>query len=284
MESRFAQVREVLYECLSNANGVPATMRSTFVNLSDYPVDQPKCHEYRSMVERLKQELAAAGLVILPNFVTEAGVHKFNDEIDRRMPDAYFSEHGPNAYFDDYPGELPYEILNSTSYCLGRDKLLNSEMDNLYRWPPMRQLIGDITGNGSIYLHEDPSNALIVQMYKPGCEIGWHFDRALFACIINLREPTAGGVFECVPDLRSERDPCYDEVREVLEGRSARVQSHRVSAGSLTVMLGRHTFHRVTRVEREEPRTSLVLTYELKPGVRIDAADRRTIFGPNAPS
>lgn len=258
-------------------------MISPFVNLADYPLERPRTDQYRSVVERLRQDLITTGLVVLPNFVTEEGVDRFNDEIDRRMPDAYFSEHGPNAYFDDYPGDLPYEILNSTSYCLGRDKLLNTEMDELYRWPSMRQFIAAITENETIYLHEDPSNALIVQMYKPGCEIGWHFDRALFACIINLSEPTAGGIFECVPDLRSGEDPCYDEVKEVLEGRSTRVQRHRVEAGSLVIMLGRHTFHRVTRVEREKPRTSLVLTYEVKPGVRISAADRRTIFGPTAP-
>lgn len=254
-----------------------------FVNLSSYPIDQPSSDRYRSTVEWHRKELGVNGLAILPDFLTSEGVEQFTREIDDRMPQAFYSEHGPNDYFDNLPGKLPYDVLNSTSYCLGRDKLLNTEMDTLYHWPPMRQLIADITGNERIYLHEDPSNALIVQMYKPGCEIGWHFDRALFACIINLSKPTSGGIFECVPYLRSEDDPGYDEVRSVLEGRSTRVQQHHIEAGSLTLTLGRYTFHRVTRVEQERTRTSLVLTYELKPGVHIDAAARKTIFGPSAP-
>ena len=259
-------------------------MIATFVNLSDYPLDKPDGAGYQSLVEISRQKLVKTGLINLPNFLTRDGIDAFNSEIDERMPQAFYSEHGPNSYFDEYPGELPYDILNSTSFCMGRDKLLNTGMDTLYHWPPMRRLIGDITGNENVYMHEDPSNALIVQMYKTGCEIGWHFDRALFASIINLSEPTAGGVFECVPDLRTEDDPGYDDVREVLEGRSARVQKHYIKAGSLTLMLGRHTFHRVTRVEQETPRISLVLTYELRPGVHLDAAARMRIFGPSVPS
>ncbi len=259
-------------------------MIASLVNLSDYPLDKPDGARFRSLVETLGRQLAETGLINIPNFLTPNGIEKFNNEINERMPQAFYSEHGPSSYFDAYPGELPYDILNSTSYCMGRDKLLNTDMDTLYHWQPMRRFIAGITGNERVYLHEDPSNALIVQMYKAGCEIGWHFDGALFASIINLSQPTAGGVFECVPDLRSEEDPGYGEVREVLEDRSTRVQKHYMEAGSLTLMLGRYTFHRVTRIEQEKPRISLVLTYELRPGVHLDGAARKRIFGPSAPS
>jgi len=256
---------------------------ASLVNLTDYPLDQPDSGQYRSLVDSLGRQLAETGLINIPNFLTLNAIEKFNNEINERMPQAFYSEHGPSSYFDAYPGELPYDILNSTSYCMGRDKLLNTEMDTLYHWEPIRRFIAGITGNERVYLHEDPSNALIVQMYKAGCEIGWHFDGALFASIINLSRPTAGGVFECVPDLRSEEDPGYGEVREVLEGRSTRVQKYYMEAGSLTLMLGRYTFHRVTSIEQEKPRISLVLTYELRPGVHLDGAARKRIFGPSAP-
>ena len=54
-----------------------------------------------------------------------------------------------------------------------------------------------------VFLHEDPTKALVVQMYKPGCWTGWHFDRAILTTIINLGEPAGGGFFECAPDIRT---------------------------------------------------------------------------------
>ncbi len=258
-------------------------MKEAFVNLAHYPLDRPDSDAYRSLVQGLAQDLTRNGFVCAPDFLTPEGIEVFNREIDERMPRAYYSEHGPNAYYDRFPYELPYEILNSKSYCIGRDRLLGTQMDALYHWPALRQFVGAITGHEQVYLHEDPANALIVQLYKAGCEIGWHFDRTLFTSIINLGEPLEGGIFECVPDLRSDEDPCYDEVHAVLQGRSTRVQRHRVAAGSLTLMLGRHSYHRVTRVEQEKPRISLVLNYELEPGVKLDDAARERIFGPAAP-
>ena len=53
-------------------------------------------------------------------------------------------------------------------------------------------------------------------MYKPGCWTGWHFDRAVFTTIINLSEASGGGVLECAPDIRTEGNPGYDAVRDVL--------------------------------------------------------------------
>ena len=257
-------------------------MKKTFVNLPLYPLDRPESTPYRDLVQGLRQDLAKTGLIIIPDFLTAEGIDKFNAEIEARLPRAFYSEHAPGAYFDDFPGELPRENLNSKTHCLGRDLLLGTEMDALYLWPAMRHFVAAITGHDRVYLHEDPCNALIVQLYKEGCEVGWHFDSTLFTSNINLSAPAAGGVFECVPDLRSDEDPRYDDVREVLLGRSNRVQQHHAKAGALSLMLGRHSFHRVTKVEQEKPRTSLGLTYEVKPGVRLDSAARKRIFGPSA--
>lgn len=259
-------------------------MNTSLVNLSDYPIDQPQSSQYQSLVKSLRENFVETGLVNIENFLTPEGIAKFISEIDERMLQAYFSQHGPSSYFDEFSNLLPNESLDSSSHCLGRSLLLNTAMDTLYHWPPMRQFTGDVTGHEKIYVHEDPSNALIVQVYKAGCGVGWHFDRALFSSIINLSEPISGGVFECVPGLRTEENPCFDEVRDVLLDRSERVQKHHIKAGSLSLMLSRYAFHRVTKVEQENSRISLILTYELEPGVRIDAADRKMIFGPSAES
>jgi len=72
-------------------------------------------------------------------------------------------------------------------------------MDALYRWEPTRLFITSLTGNGEVFLHEDPTNALVIQMYKPGCWTGWHFDRAVFTTIIYLSEPSGGVCWSALP-------------------------------------------------------------------------------------
>lgn len=258
-------------------------MNTDYVNLSDYPVHLPQSDEYRKLVKHWRQKLADDGLITLDNFLMPQGTEQFRGEVYDRMSESFHSVHGAQAYFNNFPGELPTDGLGSKTYCLGRHKLNKTAMDALYQWDALRCFIADLTGNSEVFLHEDPTNALVVQIYKPGCWTGWHFDRAVFTTIVNLGEPDSGGVFECAPDIRTEDDPGYDDVREVLKGSSDQVHRHQMKAGSLTLMLGRYSLHRVTEIEQDKDRISLVLKFETQPGVHISAADRQLIYGPSAP-
>ena len=70
----------------------------------------------------------------------------------------------------------------------------------------------------------------------------------------------------------------------MLQGRSNRVQKHIVKSGSFVIMLGRYTLHRLTKIEQDKSRISLILSYELEPNIHMDAATRRTFYGPTAPN
>jgi len=258
-------------------------MNLDYVNLSDFPVDQPDTKAYKSLVEKWRSKLTSTGLINLVDFLKPEGVARLRSEVYERLPDAFHSVHGAQAYFNNMPGEFPTDSLGSDTHCLGHHNLQNSAMDALYRWEPLRNFIAALTDNPEVFLHEDPTNALVVQVYKPGCWTGWHFDRALFTTIVNLGEPESGGKFECAPDIRTEESPCYEDVRDVLLEQSDKVAQHEMKAGSLTLMLGRYSLHRVTPVEKSLDRISLVLKYETEPGVFISAKDRRHIYGPSAP-
>jgi len=258
-------------------------MNLNYINLADYPVDQPQSDAYHSLVAEWRDRLADTGLINLENFLTPQGIEKYRSEVYERMPDAFHSVHGAQAYFDNFPGEIPPDVLGSHTHCLGRHNLRNTEMDIFYEWEPLRRFIAALTGNTEVFLHEDPTNALVVQIYKPGSWTGWHFDRAIFTTIINLGESQAGGVFECAPDVRTEDEPGYSSVEDVLHNRTEDVSRYEMKAGSLTLMLGRYSLHRVTPVEQDADRISLVLKYETQPGVFISAADRKLIYGPSAP-
>lgn len=264
-------------------------METKFVNLSDYPIDRPDTPLYQSIVAEQKQRLAVNGMINLAGFLTPQGVAKYQQEINERMDIAFHavSERHPYGYHrcDQFPQDHPRNTFGPTeSYRLARHHLPGTAIDELYCWPPLRQFIADITGNDAIYLSADPSNGLVVQVYREGCGQAWHFDQALFSTILNLSESEAGGIFECAPAIRTEQDPNYSGVKSVLLGQSDRIQKHRVTAGSFTVMLGRYTMHRVTAIEKQMPRISAVLSYELRPDIFMDLETRRKSFGPTAPA
>ena len=263
-------------------------MHASYVNLIDYPIDQPSNPLYQRLVQEQRRLLSEKGMINLKNFLTAEGIQKFQQEIEERMDTAYhvINERHPYGYHrsDEYPQDHPRNSFNpSEAHRMARHLLSDTKLDALYCWPPMRKFIADITGHESTYLSGDPSNGLVVQVYKEGGGQAWHFDQALFSTIINLSESDAGGLFECVPNIRTENDASYDEVKKVLDGQSEVVQSHKVKAGSFTIMLGRYTLHRVTKVEKQKPRISVVLSYELEPGIHMDLDTRLRSFGPGTP-
>ena len=50
------------------------------------------------------------------------------------------------------------------------------------------------------------------------------------------------------------------------------------------MMLGRNSLHRVTKVEQQSPRISLILAFELQPNVHSSLDYRRMIYGPDVPT
>lgn len=263
-------------------------MIAEFVDLQRYPIDRPESPGYVALIARQRQLLATDGMITLAGFINPAGIAHYRAEIDSRMDSAFHavSTRHPYGYHrsDEFPDDHPRNTFAATeSYRLARHMLSDTALDALYCWSPMRRFVADMTGNDSTYLSADPSNGLVVQVYREGCGQAWHFDQALFSTIINLGASEHGGVFECVPGLRTEQQPCYDEVKRVLAGQSPRVQQHKVAAGSFIVMLGRYTLHRVTAVQQQQPRISAVLSYELTPDVQMDWDTRRLSFGPTTP-
>ena len=263
-------------------------MNLEFVNLAVYPIDRPDSPLYQSIVIRQRRALKTTGLINLPDFLTAKGIRQFKQEVDARMDDAFRAVDRRHPYghvrSDAFPDDHPRNTFaGSEAFRLSRHQLLDSAIDALYGWEPMRRFIADITDNQDIHLSGDPSNALVVQVYKRDSRLAWHYDQALFSTIINLNEAEHGGVFECVPNLRTETTENYDSVQSVLAGQSTQIQKLKPKAGSFSVMLGRYTLHRVTAVESDVPKVSVVLSYELEPGVHMDAATRKRLFGPTAP-
>ncbi len=184
----------------------------------------------------------------------------------------------------DAPRDHPSNIQNSSQrHCVAHHMLSETALDALYRWPPMRRLVADLVGKSELFLHEDPSNALVLMIYRTGDHLAWHFDRAHYSTIIALQASDAGGDFEYVPRLRSAVDECFDDVKAVLGGERSRVLQSQSKPGVCAIMEGDFCIHRVTPVEGATPRSSMVLSYEDEPGIKLDVATRKFFFGEDAP-
>ncbi len=272
---------------------------ASLVALERYPIDDPASVRYREVVARGRRDLAANGALALAGFITPAGLalagfitpaglERLQAEAAKLVPRSQFSAKQESPYGltadDDVPQDHPYRI-NATSqrHCAAHHKMPGTALDTLYRWPPVRRLVADLVAKPKLYLHEDPSNALVLMIYKTGDRLAWHFDRAQYSNIIELQASEAGGVFEYVPGLRSADDECFDDVRAVLAGERPRVVQSRTKPGAFTMIAGNFALHRVTPIEGATPRISLVLSYEEKPGVKLDVATRRFFFGQDAP-
>lgn len=263
-------------------------MDTRYINLSDYPIDHPASERYQTLVTKLQKDLAEEGMINLVNFLTPEGILKYQQEIESRQTIAYHAKSERHPYGYERSAELPADHPRNTfgpteSFRLARHHFNDTAIDELYCWPPMRQFIADITGSPETFLSADPSNGLVAQFYKEGCGQAWHFDQALFSTILNLSESTAGGYFECVPNIRTDTEDNYDDVKQALAGLLPGIQKHKVRAGSYTIIRGRYTLHRVTPVEQSNPRISVILSYELEPGICMDLPTRKLSFGPSAP-
>lgn len=263
-------------------------MNTHNLNLSDYPIDQPESECYQALATKLRKDLATDGMVNIVDFLTPQGINNYRQEIEARQTVAFHakSERHPYGYqrSENFPADHPKNTFGATeSYRLARHHFPHTAIDELYCWRPMRRFIADITDNTETFLSADPSNGLVAQFYKEGCGQAWHFDQALFSTILNLSESSAGGYFECVPNIRTDAAENFEAVKQTLAGTFPGIQKHKVKAGSYTIIRGRYTMHRVTPVEQSVPRISVVLSYELEPGICMDLETRKVSFGPGAP-
>ncbi len=261
---------------------------ASLVDLERYPIDDPASVRYREVVARGRRDLAANGALALAGFITAAGLERLQAEAAKLVPQSQFSAKQESPYGltadDDVPQDHPYRIKGTSQrHCAAHHVMPGTALDALYRWPPVRRLVADLVAKPKLYLHEDPSNALVLMIYKTGDRLAWHFDRAQYSNIIELQASEAGGVFEYVPGLRKPDDECFDDVRAVLAGERPRVVQSRTKPGAFTMIAGKFALHRVTPIEGATPRISLVLSYEEKPGVKLDVATRRFFFGQDAP-
>lgn len=258
------------------------------VDLARYPIDDRNDPRRAELVARCRAELDARNLCVVPNFITEAARRQMVDDAMALLPEAYPNSSHRTCFLKrqpdpSKPADHPNNIFFDAKYRMMAYDLFGPEqaMPRLYKWAPLRELIGEIVGVEPLHLNVDPYQPANVLCYGDGDRSTWHFDHGNeFTVTIMLQSSDGGGVFEIAPEIIDRDDPSLRRLTDVLLDRSDEVNQVGRSPGSLVIFRGDRSVHRVSPVEGDTLRLMAVFVYEPKPGVVGLPEVNATIYGP----
>ncbi|MBO9446670.1 2OG-Fe(II) oxygenase [Ruegeria sp. R14_0] len=254
------------------------------INLQDYPLDQPGSTGWLALLEDCKSKLAEDGLFNLAGFINADALTKAVAELKPVLADGSFTHaRKHNIYFKKEIGDLPadhpalteFETSNRT---ICADQMGETAVIRLYEWAPFAQFLAAVMGKPKLFTMQDPLARVNVMGYHEGQALNWHFDRSEFTTTLLLQAPEVGGDFEYDQDLRSDDDPNYDGVADLLEGRRTPTRIV-LEPGTLNIFKGKNTAHRVTPVQGDQDRIIAVFSYYERPGVQFSEQERIGFYG-----
>ena len=220
----------------------------------------------------------------LPGFIRKAALQSAIAELAPILSaDAFTHARKHNIYFkntiegvpDTHPALQEFETSNRT---ICADQIARSLVVRLYEWDPFARFLAAVMQMPKLFTMDDPLARVNVMGYSDGQALNWHFDRSEFTTTLLLQASKFGGEFEYDKDLRSEADPNYDGVADLLEGRRAPVRMP-LEPGTLNIFKGKNTAHRVTPVLGDQDRIIAVFSYYERPGVMFTNEERVGFYG-----
>ena len=148
----------------------------------------------------------------------------------------------------------------------------------LYDDDRMLRFLEAVLGQAPLFRSADPLDGAQVSHFKPGDELGWHFDNSEFSVTLMLRESDGGGHFEWHPAIRTSDDERVDDVRAALDGGGA-PRRLPTAPGTLAIFQGRHSLHRVTPVTGTTTRMNAVFTFGADPDMRLTPLTQQLFYG-----
>ena len=254
------------------------------IDLDQYPLDQSGSAAWTDLVEKCQASLAKDGLFNLPGFVRSDALNSVVNEIKLVLNrDAFTHARRHNIYFekeieglpDDHPALTQFETSNRT---ICADQMGQATLIRLYEWRPFAQFLAAVMDKPDLFVMEDPLARVNVMGYSEGQALNWHFDRSEFTTTLLLQAPARGGAFDYDQDLRSDTDPNYDGVADLLSGRRSPTRIT-LDPGTLNVFKGKNTAHRVTPVEGDQDRVIAVFSFYERPGVTFSDGERIGFYG-----
>ena len=255
------------------------------IDLDRYPLDRLDSPDGEKLIARCKANLITDGMFNLEGLVRPQALTRAVAEARPVLAAAAFThKRQHNIYFKrEIPGLAPehpaLRLCETVNHTICADQIPGSVVLDLYEWPHFAAFLAAVMEKPVLHTMADPLARVNVMEYRAGEALNWHFDRSEFTTTLLLQAPDAGGDFEYRSDLRSDDDPNYGGVADLLEGRDGQVRQLHLSAGTLNVFKGKNTAHRVTPVEGTQARIIAVFSYYDRPGVIFSAEERIGFYG-----
>jgi len=256
------------------------------VDTAHYPVSDPTGPGWHEVVSRVRQELQTVGCSVLPDFVSADRQSELQRECADLTDRAYYDVETVNVYNtapdpslpEDHPAHATVERGNAF---VARDAIPDAcIIHRLYTNRLFQQFIASCFDLPRLHELADPLSGLCLNVVTPGHSHPWHFDTNEFTVSMLTQASQSGGVFEYCPNIRSARAENLDDVRAVLDGRSAHlVQRLPLHPGDLQLFQGRYSLHRVGPVQGPTPRHSAIFAYSERPGVIGTPERTQQLFG-----
>lgn len=259
---------------------------SDVIDLNRYPLDRPASEAYAVLIARCKDDLRRKGMFNLEGLVRPSCLARAVAELKPALDSkAFVHKRDHNIYFkkevpDLAPDHPALRTVTTINHTICADQMPADAMVlQVYEWPEMAAFLANTMDKPALYTMPDPLARVNVMEYRDGEALNWHFDRSEFTTTLLLQAPLQGGEFEYRTDLRTETDPNYDGVAQLLEGLDPEAKIEPLTAGTLNVFRGKNTAHRVTTVRGAKERIIAVYSYYERQGVMFTDEERIGFYG-----
>jgi len=184
------------------------------VNLQRYPIDHS---EFQT---QCKRTLEQAGVLVLPDFLTQIAIAKVTQEGEASSCKAYYTGNDHNVYLK--PTDPTFSLdhprnrqVSSSKGCITSDQIANDSMlRTLYDNAVFKTFLCEVLEEQELFEYADPLSSINLHYAAHGQELGWHFDNSSFALVlfrgrnsIHRVTPTQGEVTRMLAVLAYNSEP-----------------------------------------------------------------------------
>lgn len=257
-------------------------------DLERYPIADLESPAARTLIARMREELAFPGACCLTNFIRPEALETLRAEAEGLAHLAYGGPTEATPYFfnyrmaeghpEDHPTRRtsPRRLGQVAGDLIPEDALLR----RIHHSPSLLAFLAKVLGESALYPLADRQQSLNISVMEEGGCQQWHFDRGRSVVTLLAQAPEGGGIFEYVPDIRSDDSENFEAVGRVLDGHRESVRRVEIAAGTLMLFRGHYSLHRVTPVEGKRRRLQLILAYADRPDQQGSAESSRLHYGP----
>lgn len=241
------------------------------------------------MIESLQESLERTGSASLPGFLLPDALEARAAEAQSLAHLAYIGPTRVSPYFFNYdiagsdvPDHHPTRFMGTRNVSqvaydlIPRDSLLC----RLYHSDVVTNLVARVHNKDRLYRFADRYQSLNISVMREGGHQQWHLDQGRLVTTLLMQAAEKGGVFEYVPDIRSDEDEHFDEVARVLAGDHSKVRQFDLIPGSLNLSLGHYSMHRVTSIEGCRNRLQTIFALADEPDTQGSLKSSILHYGP----